>query len=87
MEHIDEAEPLPFFEFGVTRWTLSTDDDPCFGWIELETHPEGHYLIGGKIGGEWWQDDDGEDFYLADADALLDFLKGHGLLSVLTPDA
>ena len=42
------------------------------------------FFVYGSIGGKSWHDDDHEDFFCETTDDLLDFLKKHGLLSMLS---
>lgn len=75
----EEAESVPFY-IGIEtlKWTFENGD-----YITVERSTSG-YLIGGRIGGKDWHDEDYEDFFCADTDAYLDFLEKHGLLRILS---
>lgn len=51
--------------------------------IQIESGQNG-YFVSGRVNGKDWHDDDHEDFHLATSDDLLDFLRHHGLLSILS---
>ena len=78
----DEPQPVPFdFNIETTTWAFENGDR-----LELEKNDHG-YLLGGCIGGKDVHDEDYEDFYFADSDALLEFFEKHGLLKLLSRKA
>ncbi len=73
------ADVVPFDDsISTVTWTFGSGDR-----IQIESSPRGFY-VSGRVGGKDWHDEDHEDFYLPTSNDLLDFLRQHGLLSVLS---
>ena len=75
----DDSDGIPFDgSIETTTWKFPHGDR-----VVIERCRDG-YLVSGTIGGRDWHDEDHEDFFCEDTDALLGFLEQHGLLSVLS---
>jgi len=76
---------IPFVE-GIEVWTWTFE---CGSKIEITKYPpeanSGAYSLCGNIRGKDIHDEDYEDYHFANSDALIDFLRQNGLLSVLKP--